>query len=504
MYKMLIVDDEHATIEGIQSAINWNMMDIQICGSASDGLDALRIIDEMKPDILLCDIRMPRMDGISLGNQLRRYYPEIKIIFISGYSDKELLKSAIRLNVIDYVFKPFEITELVQAVENAKMACAKKIIPSDTVSSGDLAIRLIKNDNINISLTDCAELDPVKPIVTIIIYFNTNPLVENNFESLATNQSFGGLRDYFITVFNHQMVMSRVDSGCILHANVGLNFFSDSNLQDQLNGIFRIVNGFANCMVVGISDPVKLATNLKDSYLQAKQAVNTAFLCGYSRIIYYRSVSKMPFTPFKDVENVLYAAVDSNNIATAIDYFEKYVDYMRTCRPEDIPAIKDELIGIAFHLNQKLHKRDMVQQGYFTDSMNFALDILDIKKKILQIMQQIQAEINNLNQKGRIIFDVEKYILQNYDKDLSIGTIAKNTYLTPSYLCHLYKKVTGKTINDFILEVKMNKSMMMLKESNMKISEIANKLGYANQNYFTKLFTKHFGESPSAIRNRQF
>jgi len=117
-------------------------------------------------------------------------------------------------------------------------------------------------------------------------------------------------------------------------------------------------------------------------------------------------------------------------------------------------------------------------------------------------LEQIQNEINNLDNKGRIVFDVEKFILQNYDKDLSISKIAEHVYLTPTYLCHLYKKTTGKTLNQFILEVKMNKSKRLITDTSMKISEIAEKMGYANQNYFTKIFTRYFGVNPSTFRNK--
>ena len=135
---------------------------------------------------------------------------------------------------------------------------------------------------------------------------------------------------------------------------------------------------------------------------------------------------------------------------------------MRSCRPEDIPAIKDELAGIAFRLNQKLQSCDLTQQKYITNIIIYASDIIDIKEYLMQLLEQIQDNISDLDDKGRVIFDVERFILQNYDKDLSIDKIAEHVYLTPTYLCHLYKKTTGKTINQFIQEVKMNKSRRLL------------------------------------------
>ena len=84
MYKMLLVEDEPATMEGIKSAINWSLLDVIICGEATNGLEAIQLIDNLKPDIILCDIRMPKMDGISLINEIQPRHPNLKVIFLSG------------------------------------------------------------------------------------------------------------------------------------------------------------------------------------------------------------------------------------------------------------------------------------------------------------------------------------------------------------------------------------------------------------------------------------
>ena len=115
---------------------------------------------------------------------------------------------------------------------------------------------------------------------------------------------------------------------------------------------------------------------------------------------------------------MFFKQVDSNNMAMAIDFLEEYVDHMRSCRPEDIPAIKDELAGIAFRLNQKLQSCDLTQQKYITDIIIYASDIMN-KKYLMQLLDKFR-NISDLDDKGRVIFDVERFILQNYDKDLSI------------------------------------------------------------------------------------
>ncbi len=502
MFKMLLVEDEPATLEGIKSSIDWSAMDISICGEATNGLEAIELIDEQRPDIILCDIRMPKMDGISLINYIQPRYPNIKVIFLSAYSDKEFLKSAIHLNAVDYIYKPFELAELVQAIEKAKTACLEHYTVKNTAYDNDIALNLIQKDWIDSSSLDDISIDINNPLVTAIVQFNSKHELNSATELITVNHYLPRFRQVLSQIFGESYVISTVNNGYIIHANVDDASVLDMEIVEEFNQLLDIVEDTSQILTIGIGNPVSSHKHLKTSYIQARKAVKSAFLIGCGQLIPYSRVSTTQFIPSKDLETMFFKQVDSNNMAMAINFLEEYVDHMRSCRPEDIPAIKDELAGIAFRLNQKLQSCDLTQQKYITDIIIYASDIIDIKEYLMQLLEQIQDNISDLDDKGRVIFDVERFILQNYDKDLSIDKIAEHVYLTPTYLCHLYKKTTGKTINQFIQEVKMNKSRRLLTDTTLTIGEIAEQVGYANQNYFTKVFTKHFGVNPSTFRNK--
>ena len=112
MVKILIVDDESYTREGILDTISWEDLSITEVKEAFDGINALEILENYEPDIILTDVRMPRLNGIELSFKARELYPSCSIIFMSGYSDKEYLKSAIHLKAISYVEKPIYLYEL--------------------------------------------------------------------------------------------------------------------------------------------------------------------------------------------------------------------------------------------------------------------------------------------------------------------------------------------------------------------------------------------------------
>ena len=117
--KLLIVDDETLTREGLLSSISWADFGINEIFQAGDGLDALEIAKREKPDIILCDVRMPRLDGIQMAERLEKVLPDVSVIFMSGYSDKEYLKAAIKLKAVRYVEKPLNPLEIEDALSEA-------------------------------------------------------------------------------------------------------------------------------------------------------------------------------------------------------------------------------------------------------------------------------------------------------------------------------------------------------------------------------------------------
>ncbi|WP_321015760.1 response regulator, partial [Hungatella effluvii] len=121
MFHLLIVEDEKRTREGLCRHIDWNGIGVDPVTAVAGGMEALLAVDDIKPDILLSDIRMPHMTGIELATIIRKKFPRCKIIFLSGYADKEYLMSAIELKVVNYIEKPIDVVEIRKAVSKAVM-----------------------------------------------------------------------------------------------------------------------------------------------------------------------------------------------------------------------------------------------------------------------------------------------------------------------------------------------------------------------------------------------
>ena len=152
MVKLLLVDDESFTRQGILETISWETLNIGEIREAYDGQNALEVLKDFEPDILLTDVRMPRLNGIELSFKIRDLYPNCSIIFMSGFSDKEYLKSAIHLKAISYVEKPIDLGELEISLRSAATEAQKSKIIYKNIKNNIVLDLINSNTNNEINL----------------------------------------------------------------------------------------------------------------------------------------------------------------------------------------------------------------------------------------------------------------------------------------------------------------------------------------------------------------
>ncbi len=119
MVRLMIVEDEENTRRGLRQFVPWGELGVSEICEAEDGLEALKVFAEENPDLILSDVRMPRMNGLEFARRIHECAPDCKIIFLSGFSDKEYLKAAIKLGAVDYIEKPLVMSELKAVVRRA-------------------------------------------------------------------------------------------------------------------------------------------------------------------------------------------------------------------------------------------------------------------------------------------------------------------------------------------------------------------------------------------------
>lgn len=508
MYKLLIVDDEVLSRRGLISSIDWELLDIELVGEAENGLEARTLITERRPDIVICDVMMPHLDGLSLVADIRDLYPAIQYIFLSGYSQAKYLKKALTLSAIDYIFKPFSKTEMLDAIARAKHECQKHKDLTKR-NSNDLGLELM-HPSANNRYLDPSKL-PIKledKLQTFIVYF-ADDYEELNHKITDREIYFRDLRtkirplldQELSRLFHGRFLLSALDRSFLVHVSLTENSCSPRTVVHDIHSLLNLFGETQTAVCIGSSALYQGRENMLHAYREARDAVKLAFLRNYGTVVLWPDKRADHFAARADFVCTFLSKLESNDISEGIRMLDSYISEMSRGNLEDVNAIRQELYSIAAAMNERLDSRSDTRER-IGEVIYYARDLSQIHNYLSDLIGRFRENQNSLDSLGRTVLAIETYIQTNFDKNISVSEIAEKVFLTPNYLCYLYKSRTGKTINQYIQEVRMEHARKLICESNLKIGSIARELGFANQNYFTRLFTKTYGDSPSQYRNK--
>lgn len=408
MLKAIIVDDEQITRKGLMNFINWHAFGVEIVGEAEDGVEGLELVKSTKPDIALCDVRMPRMDGIRLAQYIKELLPSCKIIFLSGYSEVEYLKSAIRVNAVDYLEKPMNIAEFQKLITKTVEICHEE--RKNAEEKKEMLFKIERS----------------------IPYLKSK---------IATSliESKEGFMDSILEDFKLLQTDFPLDSQyvCCVITSEGLD-----EKKDLLDMVDKI--------------------NLKSSllYLAAKH---------------------------KQEYIIVFSIQGKDEVTRIIEFCQ------------DIITRANDLLGMSLVIGMGDIAKDLYEVKRAYEEATEYLKYPYFKGINTVLTYEKMAQINA---EKAVVKDIINYIKRNYNKEISINSIANEVYLSPTYLCLLFKNETGETINTYLTKVRIEKSKRLLKDRRLKLYDVANQVGYNDSNYFTKVFKKAEGCTPSEYRER--
>lgn len=511
MYKLLIVDDEYYVRDNIRGSINWELMNIEIIGEAEDGIEALSKIEQYLPEILLCDIKMPRMDGISLAAEVITKHPGTQIIFLSAYSDVAYLKNAIRIEAVDYLLKPIDLQDLVSSINRAK----KRLDKYQTLhvqNNTDIALELITYASDSEKLNAYIDKTPLsvdfrKDYICIMlrliagISFSDGIIdYENDTLTMQTRLShyYYAFTQNASGIWGNNYIMSKGGETCVIFVGIDKAAYNTVSYNQMLARFTTLVPDAT--LSIGISAIHHGAPDIKQAFAESRKASLSFFFENDELLHYFEEISNQEFAAPTSLKETFSNNLKKHAITDALSAIEEIISYMRCCSTDDIPRIRECLIGIALDIKTALKNTSHVLIG---EVISEAKSLSDIYQYLRYLLEQLVSEQDDFGNKGRIVFDAENYIIEHVNENLTTRQIADHVYITPTYLCYLYKKTTGHTISQFILDLKMKRAYNMITHSNMRICDIAESLAYTNQSYFTKIFVSYYGITPSKLRSPQ-
>lgn len=520
--KLLIVDDETLTRNGLINSLPWDDYGINEILQADDGLKGLELALKEQPEIVICDVRMPRMDGIKMANRIKEKYPDTIIIFMSGYSDKEYLKAAIKLQAINYLEKPLVIEEVQQTVIKA-IQSLKRIKQNQKnakwqylETSARLALLLTSPYNKNHSLIEdlCKELNLLNMDKTYFTTFLIRIIGDDNLYVEKVKESYVNIRNFLSRYQFQSLNIERNNKYFVLHV-LGSNSPRSKDLSEIAEYIHQELTGLHGHFL-SYGDTVYGIQNAYHSYEDAVYLMQSSFFYGTKITLHNGNIKKKKnhdeISNFFEVDysSEYYDALLVKNKDEAFLILQKLYDFFNENNQVLVVQAKDIFYKL-YTLLQNACRKMQFPDDYFSEF---------VSENIISYMEHFNSysqmhwdlvtktsfyfeHANIVYEENATIFMIKEYISKNYqNENLSVKDISEHVHFSTSYVCTFFKNETGKTLNQYIMEYRMEKAKKLLQDPRYRITEISAKIGYNDGNYFGKSFKKYVGLSPSEYREK--
>lgn len=515
--KLLIADDEELTRKGLISSINWKSLGINQIFEADDGICAFKIASVEKPDIILSDIRMPRMSGIEMAERLESILPDTSLIFMSGYSDKEYLKAAIKLKAVNYVEKPLDPKEVRETVteaislRNKKLRSRQNEVLYSQEASSHLAFLLTRpyrdNEEEICSLSEDLTLH-LKSGCTFTAYVIKTKMSEiDGFQLKQLLENFSDvLHRYHLKALHARMYT--VHHVFFL---IGESVPSPAALSTVENYIREAFSFFGDYFI-GRGETQTGISRAYDSYTSAVITLQCCFFFVPGQILLpenSESALQKRELPPEDISEFADALLAKDEAACTVLLERFYNIYFenRYLLPNQAKDVYYKLFMLINDTRRKLklplmYENPIAEESIITYVEN-CFSYQELHQNLVNRTADFFQALGTYVPEDSTIFLIKNYISKNYGKEsLSIKEISDHVFLSASYVCTYFKSQTGQTLNQYITEYRMERAMSLLADERYQIADISAKVGYSNGNYFSKSFKKFTGLSPSKYREK--
>lgn len=525
MFKLLIVDDENQIRKGIRRILNWEEYGITICAEASDGKEALAMIEKCRPQIVLTDIKMPRMDGIALLKEIRNNGWDIKTIILSGYDDFSLVRQTMKYGAVDYLLKPIGKNELIQIIEEL---LDQLETPEETgggmedgseVARSNFYNRLITNAVNALEFREKSEfldVDFGKDLLAVGKLGSRNRTSEEERMRLQRNKTADVCREY-LQVRKIGTAFLNI-AGDIVFLLYGIREHRKDDIYkkelEQLLGILE--KQFSLDLFAALSKPVKSWRKLNCAYQEADNTLKYIFVFETAKILYAEEIDEY----FR--ENDAEVIISQDKIGELIregdrEGMEAYLEEIFG-NSQDIPKEADHYVfqNMAMEVLIYFYHFRMIQMAVdrirINEEKNAALQKLtesktlgNMKRYLMDVFGQIiSVMISDDKQYSKVVGEALQQIRENYGNvNMSLQYLADKWDLNAAYLGRLFKKETGNSFVDYLNWYRIEKAEKLLKETNIKGSDLCEKVGFSNYNYFYVVFKKLKGIKPMDIRGNE-
>lgn len=518
MYRIFIVDDEQIVRQALRNFFDNKDGRYAICGEASDGELAFPMIQELKPDILITDICMPFVDGLKLSEMVKKAMPWIRILILSGHDEFNYAKKAISVGVDDFILKPFTGPQLLESLDHAAGKIEKERREYfDKKSQGDEESLTIRKEHFFNNLVsgwvdvvdafDQAQqlgiaLAAKKYVVCCVANEDSSPL-----PCLRTVcfKMLGHMQNVYWFVRGEKILL--IATGAEEEQTLDSAYSVAQILKHEVHRILE------TRISIGIGSVVDRLSELSRSYKEAEQALYGHVCVLHGQIVSVGDLSELSIVEKLDPnlssllsEKLRHADCDDVDGMAAAHFSQTdeksqesflYRHYLIM----DLVASAKRMLQNAGADQQALMKQ--LGNDQITARIQTYEGTCVFAKEILQRAIQLRGNSEN-GRYGEEIRRAKEYIKTHYcDQELSLNTAAAHVGFSPNHFSTVFSQQMGETFVEYLTRYRVEQGKRMLEESTRKLSDIAYDIGYSEPHYFSYIFKKHTGMTPSGYREQR-
>jgi two-component system, response regulator YesN len=537
MWKAVIIDDDRQVLRVMKKVIPWEELGIVCVGEGTDGEQGLQLIMETKPDIVLTDIYMPIMNGMEMLQNSRENGFNGKVIILSGYSDFEYARTALRLNVHDYLSKPVSIEtiesvltgviskleeekdirndqeDLTQKLEYYQSLYSNTWIKSIMMGIEDLAALQLKKESLNL-------VDRKHMVIAVQINQNEeqDDALKPDWASLRNIFRKMHIQSGYSALYNVEWVELSYYYSAIL-----LSFDRNVDESSCMNFTKSIIGDFVNKLSYVTPESISVGIGtLKDNWSEisnsTEEAIRAAYFSSNEKIVscyeeVVRNESKIPQLKLELQRPVqfyreLSEAIKHNQRESALKIVDDFVNgciEKKTYLPYQWKMLCKELwIVLTYSLyDNGLNLEEIFSVKEITHQIDDINHIVQFERwmcekiSLISHYQQMNDK-ENIRHKQAVDYMIQ-YINEHYSENITLNELSEQVYISRNYLSQIFKKTTGLSFNHYVNKVRMEKAKFLILEGRFLIYEIAEKVGFKNTPYFSSLFKKYTGVNPTDL-----
>ncbi|WP_337102546.1 response regulator [Paenibacillus sp. YIM B09110] len=542
MYKLILVDDEADVREGVLSEIDWEANGFQVIDVAENGREALEMVEKSMPDLIVTDIRMPFMDGLQLAEQIRRTYPSIKIIILTGFDEFEYARKAIHLNIQELVLKPFSVRDLLQALHKLKDILDAEMANRENVDSlqehyrrsipvlreqflVSLMTRTLaspeihdKTERYNMSLEGC--------YYAVAIMQLDNLAIEREAQDANRSRFDFELQSFAVRNIAEEILLRHEASGYVFQHNdsvVLLQISQGDHIDSVHTNSFRLLEDIRinvekyirRSITIGLGRAKPQLSAIKYAYTDAVTALDYRILLGNNRIIAIEDVESRANVPIHFDELQEQAFLRCLKVGTT-EEMESIVDNLfaplvtagALCSYQDAQIFLLQIVTAMLKSSQEPVREPSERPANNSDwvkEITQVSSILEAKSWVISTCAAIMSRIANdrLTAYHSLVEQACAYTKAHFaDSEISIAKLCAHLHISSGYFSSIFKREKKMTFVNYLLHIRMEAAKEMLLTTDKKAFEIAELVGYADPNYFSFSFKKQVGMSPKDYRNR--